>query len=278
MSLRTYNWISFGAHMVLGIFFSVYFSIVNKNNPQNQQQKEEMALQDHKLTLTNVQNNITVGWSSVSSLKPTLTTVQGLLVAFFFITALFHFIYATSSLYPELITKRNNWLRWIEYSITSTIMLYIIALLCTVKDTNTYILLGSCNVIMISLGQLIEEKINMGQSPWIPMAASFFLLFSEFSVITRDFSRRINDVNSYIQSSPSSRLGIGKIPTWIIYMLVILFLFFSCFGIVSLYYSIYPDTSYEMVEKAYIILSLIAKTTLGGFLAYGTAFGQQKFN
>jgi hypothetical protein len=157
-------------------------------------------------------------------------------------------------------------------------MLYIIALLCTVKDTNTYILLGSCNVIMVSLGQLVEEKINVGESPWLPMAASFVLLFTEFSVITREFVRRTNDVNSYILSSPSLGLGIGKIPTWIVYMLIILFLFFSCFGIVSLYYSIYPDTSYEMIEKAYIILSLIAKTTLGGFLAYGTAFGQQKFN
>lgn len=276
MSLNTYNWSAFGAHLSLGIFFSVYFPLINKSQPQSEQQKNEMALQDHKITFTrDAQRHLVLGWTSVTSLRPTFTTVQALLVAFFYITALFHLIYASSSIYPELIKKHNNWLRWVEYSITSTMMLYIIALVCTVKDTNTYILLGSCNVVMALLGQMVEEKINRGESPWLPMAASFFLLFSEFAVIIREYTSRINQVNEYLVV-PNT--GVGRIPTWISYMVIILFLFFSCFGIVALYYGIYPDTQYEYIEKGYIILSLVAKTVLGGFIGYGTAWGQQKFN
>ena len=45
----------------------------------------------------------------------------------------------------------------------------------------------------------------------------------------------------------------------------------------ALYQSIYPDTKYEFIEKTYIILSLVAKTTLGAFMAYGAAGGQQRF-
>lgn len=281
MSLSTYNWVAFGTHLVLAIFFTIYFPIVNKTNPQNQQLRNQMAMQDHKVVLTqDARRHVTLGWTSVTTLHTSLTTVQTLLVAFFYITALFHLIYATSSLYPELIQRHNNWLRWIEYSISSTMMLYIIALLCTVKDTNTYILLGACNIVMILLGQFVEEKINAHESPWLALLASFFLLFAEFGIIIREYLRRIKEVQDYITPANTNvtNTGVSNIPYWISFMVFILFIFFSCFGGVALYQCIHPDTEYESIEKTYIILSLLAKTTLGGFLAYGTVYGQQKFS
>jgi hypothetical protein len=228
------------------------------------------------LALTLVGNRVSLGWKSVKSASPTFTTLQGLLIAFFYVTALFHLFYATSPLYPELIKGRNNWMRWIEYSITATMMIYILALICTVKDTNVYVLLGACNVVMVSLGQLVEEKIKRGESPIIPMAAGFLLLLSEFAVIVREYVRRIQDVDQFISSLPNAR--VGPVPQWITYMVIILFLFFSCFGFIALYQSIYPEVQYESIEKMYIILSLLSKATLGGFLAYGITWGQQRFN
>lgn len=126
---------------------------------------------------------------------------------------------------------------------------------------------------MISLGQMVEEKIRAGESPIVPMAASFFLLLSEFFVITRDYVRHVDQFQAYIATNPN----IQQIPTWITYMLIILFLFFSSFGFVAVYQSMYPDTDYEFIEKIYIILSLAAKTSLGVFMAYGAAGGQQRF-
>lgn len=276
MSLSFFNWFAFGAHLSLGIFFSIYFPFINKSNPQSEEQKVEMQLQDHSLQLSIVNRRVQLSWISIKSASPTFNTVQGLLIAFFLVTALFHLIYATSPIYPEMIKRQNNWMRWIEYSITATAMLYILALICTVKDTNVYLLLGPCNVVMIGLGQLIEEKIRAGESPWLPMVAGFLLLISEFSIIVREYIRRIKDVNSFVSSIPNSK--VGPVPYWITYMTILLFLFFSCFGFVALYQSIHPEVSYESIEKIYIILSLVSKAILGGFLAYGITWGQQKFN
>lgn len=272
MSLSTYNKIACGAHFTLGTFFSIFFPIINNNNPQSQNLRNQFALQDHNALIQG--NPIVVGWKSEPSIKTSLTTTQIMLIAFYYITSLFHGIYAYSDgIYPDMIKAKNNYLRWVEYAITSTLMINIIALLCTVKDTNAFILLNSCNVVMITLGQIVEENIRDGKSPIVPMAASFFLLLSEFFVITRDYSRHVNQFSEYIKTNSISE----PIPRWITYMLIILFLFFACFGFVSLYQSMYPNTEYEFIEKIYIILSLVAKTTLGFFVAYGSAGGQQRF-
>jgi hypothetical protein len=235
-----------------------------------------MAMKDHKVVLSkDSQNRLVLGWSSATTLSTSLTTVQGLLIAFFYITALFHLIYATSSIYPSLIKNNNNWLRWVEYSITSTLMIYIIALICTVKDTHTYILLGVCNITMILLGQFVEEKIKNKESALLPLSMSFFILFSEFGIIFREASNRLQQINAYVSPNQTKPT---EFPLWIFFMVPILFLFFGCFGGVALFQSFFPDTDYESIEKIYILLSLVAKTTLGGFLAYGSAWGQQKFS
>ena len=262
---------------MFGYIFSVYFPLINKKFPQTQQLRNQMAIQDHKIVLSkNSNNNVSLGWNSVTTLYTSFTTVQGLLVAFFYITALFHLIYATSSIYPTLIKNKNNWLRWVEYSITSTLMIYIIALICTVKDTNTYILLGACNIIMILLGQFVEEKINSNESVLLPLCMSFFLLLCEIGIIIRESVNRINQVKSYMTNGTNT--SFTKFPLWIYLMVPIILVFFGCFGCVAIIQSMYPDIQYESIEKTYLILSLVAKTTLGGFLAYGTAWGQQKFS
>jgi hypothetical protein len=276
MSLSSYNWTAFGVHLCLAIFFSVYFPIINEKFPQNPQLRNQMAMKDHKVVLSkDSQNRLVLGWSSATTLSTSLTTVQGLLIAFFYITALFHLIYATSSIYPSLIKNNNNWLRWVEYSITSTLMIYIIALICTVKDTHTYILLGVCNITMILLGQFVEEKIKNKESALLPLSMSFFILFSEFGIIFREASNRLQQINAYVSPNQTKPT---EFPLWIFFMVPILFLFFGCFGGVALFQSFFPDTDYESIEKIYILLSLVAKTTLGGFLAYGSAWGQQKFS
>ena len=103
--------------------------------------------------------------------------------------------------------------------------------------------------------------------------ASFFLLLSEFGVILRDYVRHVNQIETYIQTNPD----IKPIPSWIPYMFGVLFIFFSCFGVVSILQATGVIKEYENVEKTYIILSLVAKTSLGAFMAYGAGGGQQRF-
>ena len=50
--------------------------------------------------------------------------ILGLLIAFTAVTALFHYAYTFNLWgYSDKIKKKNNSLRWIEYSITATIMI-----------------------------------------------------------------------------------------------------------------------------------------------------------
>ena len=101
-------------------------------------------------------------------------------------------------------TNQNNYLRWVEYSITSTIMLYIIALISGVKDTKLYQVLWTMNIGMIAQGQLIETAVHKGESCWIPMITGFSLLVAEWSVILREYLERINQVNSFLKANPTN--------------------------------------------------------------------------
>jgi hypothetical protein len=76
-------------------------------------------------------------------------------------------------------------------------------------------------------------------------------------------------VTSFVNDPANSNFtGEARIPSWLTLMIWILFLFYSCFGIISLLGA--GGMAYESVEKGYIILSFVAKATLGVFIAYGT--------
>jgi hypothetical protein len=200
------------------------------------------------------------------------------LVGFFLVTAAFHLIYYTThdGLYTKMINTGNNYLRWVEYSISSTMMLYIIALISGVKDDNIYKSIFAMNVAMIYTGQVVEEKLQRGENWYAPMFVGFMLLMAEFGVIVRDFQSRISDIKTFSDANPSLFNG-RTIPDWVKYMIWILFIFFASFGFISLY-GAYSGVEYERVEELYLLFSLLAKATLAGFIAYGTSRRQQAEN
>ena len=167
-----------------------------------------------------------------------------------------------------MISNGNNYMRWIEYSISSTIMLYIIALISGVKDSNIYQMLWATNLIMIAQGQLVEQAVQKGGEWWIPMASGFILLLVEWSVIIRDYLERNKQYNQFITDNPSS--SSKPIPAWISGMIFVMFLFYASFGAISLYGARKGKTyDYKNIEMIYILLSFIAKATLGFFIGYG---------
>jgi hypothetical protein len=233
-------------------------------------------------------NGITSTWKSQVTANVDIKVIQGLLVSFFLITGSFHLFYYLGNGNPDVpstwrnaysrsIQNSNNFYRWIEYSVTATMMLYIIAYTSGVKDTNIYLLLFSTNITMISLGQQVEVAVRDGKPWWVPMITSFILLIMEFVVIIRSFFQRINQVNSFLKNRPPYATGSREIPSWLTYMIFILFFFFACFGFVSVY-GAYSKAKYERIEKFYIILSFVAKATLGAFIAYGTSQRQRGMN
>ena len=272
-SLRYFNLILFLIHLLLAISFSVYFSSINKKYKNNPVRGIELSIRDHELAITKDQatGEFNSKWNSVQKSVVSEKTVQTLIILFFLITAGFHLYYYVTSNgnYANMIKYGNNYVRWIEYSITSTMMLLIIALSSGVKDINVYALIMVTNVAMVAQGQLIEEAVASGRSWVIPMVTGFALLVAEFGVIVNSFVSRIREVDKLLKENPElSRTGQRGVPKWLYYMIFILFAFFSSFGFISLW-GAYRGISYDRVEKMYLIFSLAAKATLGVFLAYG---------
>jgi hypothetical protein len=268
MNVKQYNLILAFIHLILGIGLIVYFKKMNDQYPNDTIKGVELSIRNHRLEWDS--NIKTPTWVSKSEQIVSIHIVQYLLVGFFFITAIFHSIYyfTSNGLYSQMIQNQNNYLRWIEYAITSTMMLYVIALISGVKDINIYRSIFIINIAMIYTGQLVEEKLVKGEDWRIPMVLGFGLLIVEFLIIVSDFQSRIDDVKKIAGTE-------GKtIPEWIKYMIWILFLFFSSFGFISLY-GAYSKSPYEKIEKLYLLFSLLAKATLAGFIAYGTTQRQK---
>jgi len=273
-TLQTYHLVCAIVHAFLGTFFAIYFPYINHKYPNDPQQGIELSIRDHTMSFSeDACGCINVAWSSTEAANPPLTVVQGLMISFFFITAVFHLIYYLndSGFYDRMIQASNNSVRWLEYSITATMMLYIIAMLCGLKDRGVYLMIGVTNVVLMIQGQAIEEAVRDGKPWWIPMASAFALLIAQFVVIGKDYVSNLNAANSYALENPNATKQ--KVPGWVTPMFLVMFLFFASFGFVSLY-GAYSGAPYESVEKMYVMLSLVSKASLGIFVAYGSSLRQ----
>ena len=275
MPLKYYNLVLFLIHLVLAISFSAYFSNINKKYSKDPIRGVELSTREHEASypINPLTGEPTPEWKSAEKSVVSEKTVQNLIIVFFLLTAGFHLYYYINSNgnYANMIKNGNNYVRWIEYSITSTIMLLVIALTAGVKDVNVYALIMVTNVAMIAQGQLVEDAVANGRSWALPMFTGFALLVAEFGVVIKCFIARIKEVDKLFKDNPqlsTDTEGAPGIPKWLYSMIFILFAFFSSFGFISIW-GAYSKTPYKNVEKMYLIFSLAAKATLGAFLAYG---------
>lgn len=151
--------------------------------------------------------------------------------------------------YSEDLRNQRNIARWIEYAISSTLMIVLISLINAVWDVIALIAIAGVNVAMILFGWLQEKYEEPGKGgllpfwfgciagivPWIAM---FWLLFS-----------------------PG---GSGEAPGFVYGVVFSLFLFFNSFAIVQWlqYKRIGRFADYLVGERTYITLSFVAKSAL----------------
>ncbi len=257
MSLQLYNRSAMLTHLSSAIGFGTYFLLSNTSTPLG----VDLSIREHKLTVTDTLGNPSYSYTSEQTGIVTLKQIQALLISFFLITAGFHAYYyladgSISHQYSEMIKSKNNYLRWIEYSISATIMLYIIAYISGTKDRNIYYLITATNVAMMAQGQWIEEAVRDKKQWCVPMCTAFLLLLTEFYVIYRDFKRRsmVENENGF------------KIKVTLSTSLLVMFLFFLMFGFIALY-GVLSGQEYYYIEVMYIFASLIAKNWLARYLA-----------
>jgi hypothetical protein len=194
-----------------------------------------------------------------------------LIVAFFAITSIAHFFYASDidGFYScSIASESSNGFRWIEYAITSTLMILVVAILSGIRDVATLAIMAAANVVIMLSGRQIElalkqnlrsQGYNPNANKWMFSFVSAWLLFSViWFLILFSFGKRISE---------ATNAG-ASIPYWIWLVQIPTFLFFASFGIINLV-QICSKKKYEFFELTYIIFSLISKLFLGIWVAVG---------
>jgi len=203
------------------------------------------------------------------------------------ITAIFHLVVAFE-LRPQynqwLFKEGRNPLRWLEYSMTASLMTWTILQLSGVTNVFLLVTLGIvANVVLQLHGYLMEvlnPKVTKATSTaaaaavnWLPMLSGWFLFLGQWSVIFAYFFSAL--------ASPRPPTA-AQVP-WFVYSIVIgLFFQFALFGLVQiLYYAEFAKSWFKGFfaspfgyEVCYIVLSLTSKVFLTVNLLVGIATNQ----
>lgn len=185
-----------------------------------------------------------------------------LIIVFLLLSAIAHTIIVTvyRKRYLDDLKRGINRARWIEYSLSASIMMVAIALLVGIYDLSSLIMIFGLVAVMNLLGLVMEihnqttKKVNWisfivgciaGIIPWIVVGLYFWA---------------------------SAAYGTGEIPSFVYWIYVSIFIFFNCFALNMFlqYKKIGPWRNYLFGEIAYITLSLVAKSALAWQVFAGT--------
>jgi hypothetical protein len=187
----------------------------------------------------------------------------GILVSvFLLLSAVAHFTVGTGAFgwYVNNLKKGINYARWYEYSLSASLMIVLIGMLCGVYDLGALIMAFVLTAVMNLCGLIMEvhnqvtTKTNWtsyvvgciaGIAPWIAIAIYFFGSLAKAE---------------------------GGVPSFVYVILPTLFVFFFSFALnmVLQYKKVGPWRDYLFGERAYIFLSLVAKSALAWQVFAGT--------
>lgn len=207
-------------------------------------------------------------------------SVPNAIVSFYAVTAFTHLIYANfwRTGYLKAIDEKHNPVRWIEYSVSATIMIYIVCLTVGVRDVTALIPIIGANIGTMYTGYIAEEAIRKYDfgSALRSIVLGWVLQISIFVTIFMKFIHTLGDVGSIVDGVTGERKY--RIPGFVYFVLIPTFLFYISFGIIALLWymnakNTYENTgtlpSFDGTEKWYLYLSLFSKLFLGLYITYG---------
>ncbi len=207
---------------------------------------------DFTLPITTFNLNGPPGTPVEEGTLSTLVDVQlaPLTAGFLFLSAFFHFLISTVGFarYGDELRHGRNRFRWVEYSLSSTLMIITIGLLTTITDLAAIIGLAFANVSMILFGWIMEMVNRSGQRTWwTPFWFGCIAGIGPWVAIV-----------SYIFT------GDERPPGFVYGIIVTIFLFFNSFALNQWlqYAEVGRWKDYLVGERTYIVLSFVAKSAL----------------
>jgi hypothetical protein len=183
--------------------------------------------------------------------------------AFLYLAAIDHLLVAgpLRAWYERNLAKSVNYARWIEYSLSASLMIVLIAMLCGVWQLNALIPLFGVNAGMILFGLLMERDQSPGRgADWLPFWLGSLLGAVPWLVIAIQLLRA------------DEKAGVPGFVIGIFFSLLVLFALFAV-NMWLQYRRIGPWRDYLFGERAYIVLSLTAKSALAWQVYAGALAG-----
>ena len=178
---------------------------------------------------------------------------------FLLLSAVFHGLVILPGAFGRYISglsEQHNYFRWAEYSLSSSVMIVLIAMLTGISDVAALIGIFAANGAMIFFGAVQERYERPGGSLWPFWLGSVVGIAPWLAV------------GVYLWSPGST----AEPPAFVYVIFVSLFVFFNIFAINMWlqYRRVGRWRSYVFGERAYFMLSLVAKSALAWQVFAGT--------
>jgi len=181
------------------------------------------------------------------------------------LSAFFHFFVSIKGVFAKYTNglKNNiNMYRWVEYSFSSSVMIFLIAQLNGISDYAALLAIFGVNISMILFGWLQEKYTKPGDGQWLPFI---------FGCIAGIIPWIIFMIQLLTPGGPEGTSA----PGFVYAIVISLFLFFNCFALVQYfqYRAKGKWSNYLRGEKTYIVLSFVAKSLLAWQIFAATLVG-----
>ena len=177
-----------------------------------------------------------------------------MVAAFLALSAFFHFFISSPAMFGKYTVGLKNHInvfRWVEYSLSSTIMIIVILQLNGTADYIALMGIAGVNVSMILFGWLQEKYTTPGDGDLLPFW---------FGCIAGIVPWLASLANILSPKGPAE----STTPGFVYGIVISLFILFNCFAIAQ--YKQYKAkgkwANYIYGERRYIVLSLVAKSLL----------------
>ena len=186
----------------------------------------------------------------------------GLAVAGFLALSAFAHLIVATAWWPRYVAdlgRQRNPARWVEYSLSASLMIVLIAQLVGISDVAALLALFGVNAAMILFGWLQEHYERPGGGGWLPFAFGCVAGAVPWLAIT-----------VYLLSPGST--SAASAPGFVYGIFVSLFVFFNVFALNQWlqYRAVGRWRDYLFGEWVYIVLSLTAKSALAWQVFGGT--------
>jgi phage FluMu protein Com len=180
-----------------------------------------------------------------------------LVALFLFMSAAAHFLLATVlyQWYIKNLKRHINPARWYEYSLSASLMIFLIAMLVTIYDIGTLLALFTLTAVMNLMGLMMElHNQTTEQTQWTSYSIGCIAGFVPWVVIFIPL------------------ITAESVPDFVIAIFITIAIFFNLFAInmILQYKKIGKWKDYLYGEKMYIVLSLVAKSALAWQVFAGT--------